>query len=121
MRLSGDVTFGDRHVMARCKGKIIFGDEVDQIVRMVARGEPRTRFVVVDVANVVGLSGGDLGGLWLRYMKARALGWRIAFVRLAPELSTLLSDLSIEHAFEIYPDESSALLAFFPQVKRVAA
>jgi hypothetical protein len=53
-------------------------------------------------------------------MKARALGWRIAFVSLPPDLVSLLESLSIEHAFEIHSDEMSAVQAFLNRSRAAA-
>ena len=111
MRLSGEVSVLGERVVVSCRGQIIFGDEIDDLVRRVHEAGPTGRLIIVDLSSITELRSSDLGQLWLRYMKARALGWRLMFVNLTPQLMGLLESHSIENAFEIFPDEATALKA----------
>jgi anti-anti-sigma regulatory factor len=111
MRLVGEVSVFEERIVVSCQGDIIFGDEVDTIVRQVIDAHPAPRLIVVDLSRITELRSSDLGQLWLRYMKARALGWRLMFVNLSPQLHALLESHSIEDAFEIFPDEETAIRA----------
>lgn len=120
MRLSGNVSVNEERVVVSCRGQIIFGDEIDHIVHQVSDANPATRLIVVDLSDITELRSSDLGQLWLRYMKARALGWRLLFVSLSPKLMSLLESHSIENAFEIFPDEATALQSALGGGMRVA-
>ena len=109
MRLLGEAKVSEEKTAVACRGEIIIGDEVDVIVRQVNEARPACRLIIVDLSRITELRSSDLGQLWLRYMKARALGWRLMFVNLSPQLQALLESHSIENAFEIFPDEEAAL------------
>ncbi len=121
MRLSGDISVFSHAVVVRCRGRIIFGDEVDEIARQVMNLNPTSRQVIVILSEVTDLCSGDLGTLWLAYMKARALGWHITFAALSWQLKALVSKHSIDSAFEIFPDEHSALQATMFEVCKATA
>ena len=109
MRLQAEVAVIGDVVVVRCRGRIIFGDEVSEIAKKVVATNPSTRFVIIDLSNVNELRKGDLGELWLGYMRARALGWRVVLADLSKELRDLMVTHAIESAFEVYTDEVSAM------------
>jgi hypothetical protein len=120
MRLSADVTISGGTVTLRCKGQILYGDEVDRIAEEVRKTNPASHRVIVDLSGVEELRSGDLGMLWLKYMEALGHGWRIAFVNLPAHIDALLKQHSVDEAFEIYLDEGQALRAGLAAMRKAS-
>lgn len=111
MYLQADISRIQLCVLVRCRGKIYFGNEVSDIGKRVKEADPGHQRVIVDVSELDELRTGDLGMLWLRYMEARARGWRIAFVKLPIGLQAMLQLHSVGDAFEVYRTETDAVAA----------
>jgi hypothetical protein len=90
----------DSYIVVRCRGRIVFGNEVDEIAQRVRALDPSKHCVIVDLSMLDELRSGNLGLLWLKYVEAKAAGWRIAFVHLPEGLIGLLSRHSVSDAFE---------------------
>ncbi len=105
MQLSGEISATPTQVVVRCRGQIIFGNELEELVRRVKATNPCSRQVVIDLANIGEIRSSDLGTMWLRYMEGCALGWRFTFINLPDHVKALLAKHSIAEAFDIREEE----------------
>jgi anti-sigma B factor antagonist len=106
-RMVGDV------IVAHCQGQIIYGDEVEELSKKISsQVHSRDRQLVLHLGGLEELRRGDLGTLWLCYMAALAVGWRIRFCNLTEDLRNLLQTTGLAGVFEIYDSEEQAVASF---------
>ena len=111
MALRSQVSMQGMCVVVKCVG--IFNDdaEIDRLLELHKMVGRQHRRVVVDLFDLEVLDPSHLVKLWLRYTKARADGWRIAFAGPTVALVSLLELHRLDEAFEIYPTLPEAIRA----------
>ncbi len=98
-------------VIVKCSGTLTTDLEIDSVLESSAIGGHQYRLAVVDFRDLQALDPTCLGALWLRYMKARAEGWRVCFVNLPDSVCSLLELHCLDDAFERYSSLEVAIRA----------
>lgn len=98
-------------LVVKCSGILMADTEIDQVLASQLIANHEHRLAVVDLCALQALDESCLGTLWLRYMKARAEGWRVVLVNLPEFVVSLLELHSLEDAFECYSHLDAAVRA----------
>ena len=115
MSLLTEVSHHQLCVIVKCSGTLTTDLEIDNVVESSAIDGHKYRLAVVDLRDLQGVDVTCLGTLWLRYMKARAEGWRVCFVNLPDSVRSLLELHSLDDAFEIHSSLERAVRALQSQ------
>jgi len=122
VRLMADIKTYSDHVVVRCKGRLLAEEDMESVARNVVLMRSTPTFVLVDVSQVEAIRSANLAGLWLRFMQANAIGWKLALVRVPDHLAALLRNCGLEDAIPAFDSEDQALQALnTPAVMRARA
>ncbi len=102
-------------VILDLKGRLILGPEdVALRQRLQALREAGSTSVSLNLKDVSDIDSTALGTIIFCATKFQEAGGRLALFNLSPSHSALSDAVKLNTAFEIYPDEVSALNSFFP-------
>jgi anti-anti-sigma factor len=103
-------------VVLDLKGRLILGPEdVALRQRLQALREAGSTNVALNLKDVSDIDSTALGTIIFCATKFQEAGGRLALFNLSPSHSALSNAVELNTAFEIYPDEVSALNSFFPE------
>ena len=111
MPLSAEFSHQQPCMVVKCRGTLMEDKEVNDVLPSHLIAEEEHRLAVVDLRDLQALDSSCLGTLWLRYMKARAEGWRVCFVNLPDSVRSLLELHCLEDTFECHSSIEAAVRA----------
>jgi len=96
----------------RCQGRIVFGQDVDELRLTVLSLLKQTNRVVLQLAGVQQIDSEGLAGLVGLFISARNRGGELKLANLSPSSRELLRVTRLDEIFGTYESESEAIAAF---------
>ena len=93
----------------RCKGRIVFRDEVIELSRVVGDAIQNARVLILDLQGVSAIDSAGLGELVALHMWAQANSCLLKMVGLSSRIRRLLELTNLTSVFEIYATEADAI------------
>jgi anti-sigma B factor antagonist len=112
MSLHLDVSRTDDVAVVRCRGRIVFGEEADELRAMLLKLLQEANRIVLNMAWVAHIDSSGLGTLVASFISARHRGAQIKFAALSPIARQVLTNTHVDQLFEIYDSTEDALKSF---------
>jgi anti-anti-sigma factor len=103
MRNRGDV------IIVHCEGRIVYGDAVADLSRVVRGVLQFAGSVIVDLTGVSSVDGAGIGELALLHTRAQEKGATLSFAEPNAVVGNLLDLTNLDTVLEIYPSVNAAL------------
>ena len=100
--------------VVRCRGRIVFGQEVDELRLIVLSLLKETNHVVLHVAGVEQIDSEGLAALVGLFISARNRGGELKLADLSPKSREVLRVTQLDKIFEIYRSDAEAVESFHP-------
>src|SRR5713101_10122234 len=98
--------------VVRCRGRIVFGVETDELRRVVLGLLNETQRIVLNLAWIEHIDSSGLGTLVASFISARHRGAEIKFAALSPIARRVLTSTHVDRLFEIYDSTEEAIKSF---------
>jgi anti-sigma B factor antagonist len=112
MALNLDVSRSEDIAVVRCRGRIGFGEEADELRRVVLGLLNETKRIVLVLAWGGHIDSGGLGTLVASFISARHHRAEIKFAALSPIARRVLTTTNVDRFFEIYESTEEAIRPF---------
>jgi anti-sigma B factor antagonist len=112
MALNLDVTRTGDIAVVRCRGRIVFGEEADELRRVVLGLLNETQRIVLNLVWIEHIDSSGLGTLVASFISARHRGAEIKFAALSPRVRHALTTTNVDRLFEVYGSSEEAVGAF---------
>lgn len=112
MELRLEVARKGNVAVIRCQGRIVFGQEVDELRLTVLSLLKETNRVVLQLAGIQQIDSEGLAGLVGLFISARNRGGELKFADLSPSSRELLRVTRLDEIFRTYKSESEAIASF---------
>jgi anti-sigma B factor antagonist len=113
MALNVDVSRSADIAVVRCRGRIVFGQEADELRRIVLGLLNQTQRIVLDFAWIEYVDSTGLGVLVASLISARHHGAQIKLAALGPRTRQVLAIATVDRLFDIYPSADEAVKSFY--------
>jgi anti-anti-sigma factor len=120
MELRLNVTRQADVAVVRCRGRIVFGQEVDELRLSVLSLLKGTNRVVLHMAGIEQIDSEGLAALVGLFISARNRGGELKLADLSPKCRDLLRVTRLDEIFGSYKSEAEAIASFRP-ARAVAA
>ena len=107
-------------VVIRCSGRIVFGEEADELRRVLLGLLNESRRIVLNFAWIEYIDSCGLGALVASFISARHHGAEIKFAALSPMTQRLLTTTKVDRLFEVYDSTEEAIKSFRPHPEAAA-
>jgi anti-anti-sigma factor len=115
MPLKMDVSRTEGIAVVRCSGRVVFGDEADELRRIVLDLLNETKRIVLDFSSIGQIDSSGLGTLVASLVSARNRGAQIKLAALSPKARRVLKITNVSPLFELYESTEQAIKGFDPQ------
>jgi anti-sigma B factor antagonist len=112
MALNLDISRIDDIAIVRCRGRIVFGEEADELRRVVLSLLKETNRIVLNFAWVGHIDSSGVGTLVASFISARHRGAQIKFAALSPVARRILRTTNVDRLFEVYDSNEDAVRSF---------
>jgi len=112
MELRLDVTKQAGVAVVRCRGRIVFGQEVDELRLTVLSLFKETSRVVLHLAGIEQIDSEGLAGLVGVFISARNRGGEVKLADLSQNSKKVLRLTRLDEVFETYESEADAVASF---------
>jgi len=112
MALNLDVSRTKDIAIVRCRGRIVFGEEADELRWVILGLLKETKRIVLSLAGIEYIDSSGLGMLVASFISARHRGAEIKLAALGPKARQLLTTTRVEHLFEVYDSADEAIRSF---------
>ena len=106
--------------VVQCRGRIVFGEEADELRRVVLGLLNETQRIVLDLLWIEQIDSGGLGTLVASFISARHRGAEIKIAALSPMIRQLLASTNVDRLFEVYDSTEEAINSFRPHPEAAA-
>jgi anti-sigma B factor antagonist len=120
MALNLDVSRTEGIAVVRCRGRIVFGDEADELRRIVLGLLNETQRIVLNFSWVDFVDSTGLGVLVASLISARHRGAEIKLAALGPRTREVLTTTKMDRLFEVYGSADEAVKSFRKHPKAAA-
>jgi anti-sigma B factor antagonist len=120
MALKLDVSRTDDVAVVRCSGRIVFGEEADELRRVVLGLLNETQRIVLNLIWIEYIDSSGLGTLVASFISARNRGAEIKFAALSPRARRVLRSTKVDRLFEVYDSTEEAIKSFHPHPEAAA-
>lgn len=120
MSLLLDISRTKGIAVVRCRGRIVFGEESDELRRIVLGLLNDTKQIVLNLAWIAHIDSSGLGTLVASFISARHHGAEIKFAALSPMARRVLTGTNVHQLFEIYDSTEEAIQSFRPRPEAAA-
>ena len=96
----------------RCRGKLTYGPETNELVRTARQALEKTKEIVLQMADVTQIDSGGVGALGAVLISARNRDAEVKLATLHPRVAEVLRITGLELLFDIRTSESEAIAAF---------
>jgi anti-sigma B factor antagonist len=120
MALNLDVSRTGDIAVVRCRGRIVFGEEADELRGSILSLLKETN-IVLNLAWVVYIDSSGLGTLVASFISARHHGAEIKFAALSPRARRLFTITKVDRIFEVYDSAEEAVKSFGPHPEAAAS
>jgi anti-sigma B factor antagonist len=114
MSLNLDVSRTEDIAVVRCRGRIVFGEETDELRRVVLGLLNETQRIVLNLVWIEHIDSSGLGTLVASFISARHRGAEIKFAALSPRVRRALTSTNVDRLFEVYESTEEAIRSFRP-------
>ena len=112
MALNLDVSRTGDIAVVTCRGPIVFGEEADELRRVVLDLLNETKRIVLNLAWVGYIDSSGLGTLVASFISARHRKAEIKFAALSPRTRQVLTITNVDRLFEVYDSTEQAIKSF---------
>ena len=120
MALKLDVTRTEDIAVVTCRGRIVFGEETDELRRVVLGLLNETKRIVLNFAWIGYIDSSGLGTLVASFISARHREAEIKFAALSPRARRVLTIAKVDRLFEVYDSTEEAIKSFHPHPEAAA-
>jgi anti-sigma B factor antagonist len=120
MALNLDISRTGDIAVVRCRGRIVFGEEADDLRRVVLSLLKETQRIVLNLVSIEYIDSSGLGTLVASFISARHRGAEIKFAALSPRARRLLTITRVDRLFEVYDSTEEAIKSFHPYPEAAA-
>jgi anti-sigma B factor antagonist len=120
MALNLDISRTGDIAVVRCRGRIVFGEEADDLRRVVLSLLKETQRIVLNLVSIEYIDSSGLGTLVASFISARHRGAEIKFAALSPRARRLLTITKVDLLFEVYDSTEEAIKSFHPYPEAAA-
>ena len=120
MTVKLDVSRTEDIAIVQCRGRIVFGEEADELRRVVLALLKETRQIVLNLAWIDHIDSSGLGTLVASFISARHHRAEIKFASLSPKARRLLAYTNMGRLFEVYDSTQDAIKSFHRRPKAAA-
>lgn len=96
----------------RCRGKLTYGPETNELVRTARQVLETTKQIVLQLAEVTQIDSGGVGALGSVLISARHRDAEVKLATLHPRVADVLRITGLELLFDIHTSESEAIAAY---------
>lgn len=121
MALDLDVSKTGDIAVVRCRGRIVFGAETDELRGFILSLLKENNRIVLNLAWVHYIDSSGLGTLVASFISARNRGAEIKFAALSPRARRLFTITKVDRLFEVYDSSEEAVRSFVPRPKAAAS
>jgi anti-sigma B factor antagonist len=121
MSLKLDVSRTGDVAVVRCRGRIVFGEEADELRRVILSQLKETQRIVLNLAWVAYIDSSGLGTLVASFISARHRGAQIKIAALSPRARQLLTITKMDGLLEVYDSDEEAVRSFLPHPEAAAS
>jgi len=115
MPLKLDVSRAEGIAIVKCRGRIVFGEETDDLRRTILGLLKETKRIVLNLALVSHIDSCGLGTLVASFISARNRESEIKFAALSPKARRVLGITKVDQLFEVYESTEEAIQSFHPR------
>jgi anti-sigma B factor antagonist len=115
MSLHLDVSRIEDIALVRCRGRIVFGEESDELRALLLRLLTETKKIVLNLAWIAHIDSSGLGTLVSSFISARHHEAEIKLAALSPMARQVLTGTHIDQLFEVYESTEEAIASFQDQ------
>jgi anti-anti-sigma factor len=112
MSLNLDVSRTEGVAVVRCRGRIVFGGEADELRRVLLGLLNETQRIVLNFAWIDFIDSSGLGVLVASLISARHRGAAIKLAALGPKARQVLTTAKVDRLFEVYGSADEAVKSF---------
>jgi anti-sigma B factor antagonist len=98
--------------VVRCRGRLIYGQEVAELDRTLRQLLVTTKQIVLQMAEVTQIDSAGVGALGAAFMAAHNREGTIRLAALSPRVGEVLRITGLERLFDAHASESDAIEAF---------
>jgi anti-sigma B factor antagonist len=120
MALKLDISRIDDIAIVRCRGRIVFGEEADELRRVVLSLLNETKRIILNFAWVGHIDSSGVGTVVASFISARHRGAEIKFAALSPVAVRVLRTTNVDSLFEVYDSNEDAIKSFRPHPEAAA-
>ena len=102
-------------IVVRCSGRIVFGDESDELRRTILSLLGESKQLVLNLAWVAHIDSTGLGTLVASFISATHHGGEIKLAGLSPLSERLLKTTNLDRLFDVYRSSEEAVESFLTQ------
>jgi anti-sigma B factor antagonist len=114
MALNLDISRTNDIAIVRCRGRIVFGEEADELRRVILSLLKETNRIVLNFAWVGHIDSSGVGTVVASFISARHRGAEIKFAALSPVARRILRMTNVDRLFEVYDSNEDATKSFRP-------
>jgi anti-sigma B factor antagonist len=115
MPLQIDVSRIDGTVVVQCDGRIVFGEEADELRRVVLGLLNESSQIILNLAKVAYVDSSGLDTLVASFISARSRKAEIKFAAISPAVRRVMTSTNVDRLFAVYDSDEEALKAFAPR------
>ena len=120
MALNLDVSKSENVAVVHCRGRIVFGEEADELRRVVLNLLKETPRVVMNLAWVDHIDSCGLGTLVASFISPRHREAEIKLAGLSPRARRALMATNVDRLFKVYDSTEEAIKSFRPYPEAAA-
>jgi len=106
--------------VVRCRGRIVFGEEADELRRIILGLLNETNRIVLNLAWVAHIDSSGLGTLVASFISARNRRAQVKLAALSPEAQRVLRITNVDRIFQVYGSTEEAITSFPPHPESAA-
>ena len=112
MALTLDLSRTQGIAVVRCRGRVTFGKEADELTRVILSLLNETQRIVLNFGWIEYIDSTGLGVLVASWISARNRGAEIKLAALGPKVQTVLATARVDKLFKVYDSVDEAIKSF---------
>jgi len=120
MDLKLDVSRTEDIAVVRCRGRIVFGREADELRRVILDLLNKNHRIVLNLAWIEYIDSTGLGVLVASLISAHHNAAQIKLAALGPKVRHVFSIARVDRLFEVYDSADEAIKSFHPRPEAAA-
>ena len=120
MALNVDISRTDDIVVVQCHGRIVFGEEAEELRRLILGLLNESKRIVLNLAWIVYIDSSGLDTLVASFISARHRRGEIKFAALSPAVRRVLTSTNVDRLFEFYDSTEEAVKSFHARPEAAA-